>query len=166
MDRRLVVLICSAAMLGLASAPATAQQKTAKQCNAEWTANKASIQASGKTKKAFVAECRGHATAAGAPTAPTTNPPRSSRSATRTQTGSVKTAKECSAEWNKATIQASGKTKKAFVAECRGQPAGTSTTTAAPPRAPSSAAPPTAGPTPSPPTRPSATAPRTREATR
>ena len=228
MDRRLVFLILSAAALVMAALPASAQQKTAKQCNAEWTANKASIQASGKTKKAFVAECRGQATAAGVPTAPTTNPPRSSRSATRTQTGSVKTAKECSAEWtaskatiqasgktkkafmaecrgqtaagappasaapgprtaatrtrdgnvktakecnaewtaNKASIQASGKTKKAFVAECRGQPAGTSTTTAAPSRAPSSAAPPTAGPTPSPPTRPSTTAPRTREATR
>ena len=166
MDRRLVVLIFSAAALVLAALPASAQQKTVKQCNAEWTANKASIQASGKTKKAFVAECRGQATAAGAPTAPTITPPRSSRSAT--QTGSVKTANECSAEWtaSKATIQASGKTKKAFVAECRGQSAGNSTTTAAPPRAPSSAAPPTAGATPSPPTRPAATAPRTREATR
>src|SRR5437764_1162085 len=105
MDRRLVVLIFSAAALVLAALPASAQQKTVKQCNAEWTANKASIQASGKTKKAFVAECRG-------------------------------------------------------------QSAGNSTTTAAPPRAPSSAAPPTAGATPSPPTRPAATAPRTREATR
>src|SRR5438477_11048624 len=64
MDRRFVVLICSAAMLGLASIPAAAQQKTAKQCNDEWTTNKSSIQASGKTKKAFVAECRGQSTAA------------------------------------------------------------------------------------------------------
>jgi hypothetical protein len=52
--------------------PAAAQQKTAKECNDEWTANKASIQASGKTKKAFVAQCR-----AGAPadTAGTSQPP-------------------------------------------------------------------------------------------
>jgi hypothetical protein len=64
MDRRFVALIFTAAMLGLASVPAAAQQKTAKQCNDEWTANKATIQASGKTKKVFVAECRGKAAAA------------------------------------------------------------------------------------------------------
>src|SRR6266498_2777429 len=73
MDRRFVALICTAAMLGLASVPAAAQQKTAKQCNDEWAANKATIQASGKTKKAFVAECRGQAPAATAPASkPTT----------------------------------------------------------------------------------------------
>src|SRR5437764_5539396 len=107
MDRRFVALICSGAMLAFASFPAAAQQKTAKQCNAEWTANKASIQASGKTKKALIAECRRQATAAGVPTAPTTTTaPRRSRAATRTQAGGVKTAKECNAEWtaNKASI--------------------------------------------------------------
>jgi hypothetical protein len=35
MDRRFAVLICSAAMFGLALVPAAAQ-KTAKQCNDEW----------------------------------------------------------------------------------------------------------------------------------
>src|SRR5207247_10847101 len=43
-----------------------AQQKTVKECDAEWQANKAAIQASGKTKKDYVAACRqgtGHATA-------------------------------------------------------------------------------------------------------
>ena len=131
MHRRLFFFV-SAAALVMAALPASAQQKTVKQCNAEWTANKASIQASGKTKKAFVAECRGQATAAGAPTAPTITPPRSSRSAT--QTGSVKTANECSAEWtaSKATIQASGKTKKAFMADCRGQTAAGAPASAAP----------------------------------
>jgi hypothetical protein len=37
---------------------AYAQQKTAKACDAEWRANKASIQGSGRTKKAFMVECR------------------------------------------------------------------------------------------------------------
>jgi hypothetical protein len=41
------------------SQTALAQQKSAKECNNEWTANKAAIQASGKTKRVFVAECRG-----------------------------------------------------------------------------------------------------------
>ena len=71
MDRRLVVLVYSVAILGLASVPASAQQKTAKQCNDEWTANKAAIQASGKTKKQFIAECRGPTVpAAAAPAKP------------------------------------------------------------------------------------------------
>jgi hypothetical protein len=71
MDRRLLVLVCSVAMLGIASVSAAAQQKTAKQCNDEWTANKAAIQASGKTKKVFIAECQGTAPpAAAAPAKP------------------------------------------------------------------------------------------------
>src|SRR5229473_5992668 len=72
--------LLSAALVGLLafSQSAVAQQKTVKQCNEEWTAGKAAIQASGKTKKDFVAECRG-GTAAAAP-APTpaavpANPP-------------------------------------------------------------------------------------------
>ena len=50
-----------AALVGLLalSQSAVAQQKTAKQCNDEWSADKAAIQASGKTKRVFVAECRG-----------------------------------------------------------------------------------------------------------
>ena len=70
MDRCFAVLVCSAAMLGLVSLPVGAQQKTVKQCDDEWTANKATIQASGKTKKVFIAECRGQGTAT--PTKPAT----------------------------------------------------------------------------------------------
>src|SRR5438876_9962990 len=101
MDRRFVVLVCSAAMLGLASVPAAAQQKTAKQCNDEWTANKATIQASGKTKKAFVAECRGQATAApaAAPKPGTTAAPKPAKTAAPSSAANVKTAKQCNDEW-------------------------------------------------------------------
>jgi len=50
-----------AALVGLLalSQSAVAQQKTVKQCNDEWSADRATIQASGKTKRVFVAECRG-----------------------------------------------------------------------------------------------------------
>jgi len=52
--------LCAAAVGLLALSPsALAQQKTTKQCNDEWTTDKAAIQASGKTKRVFVAECRG-----------------------------------------------------------------------------------------------------------
>lgn len=50
------------------SSPAWAQQKTSKQCNDEWAANKAEIQASGKKKKDFIAECRAGGTGAAAGT--------------------------------------------------------------------------------------------------
>jgi hypothetical protein len=164
MDRRFVALICTAAMLGLASAPAAAQQKTAKQCNDEWVANKATIQASGKTKKAFVAECRGQATAApaAAPKPATTATPKPPRTAAPSPAANVKTAKQCNDEWtaNKAAIQASKKTKKEFIAECRTQPAGASTTTAAPsPTTPPSAAAPARPSTAAPATPPPAGAP-------
>src|SRR5262245_59986916 len=63
-----------AALVGLLalSQSAIAEQKTARQCNDDWSANKASIQASGKTKRVFMAECRGVPLAAPASaTAPT-----------------------------------------------------------------------------------------------
>jgi hypothetical protein len=158
MDQRFAVLICSAAMFGLALVQAAAQQKTAKQCNDEWTANKATIQASGKTKKVFVAECRGQATATptAAPKPAATAAPKPPRTAAPSPAANVKTAKQCNDEWttNKAAIQASKKTKKEFMAECRAQPAGAPTTTAAPsPATPPPAAPakPSTATAPSPP---------------
>ena len=68
MKRTFTTVVC-AAFVGVVilSQSAVAQQKTAKQCNDEWTADKAAIQASGKTKRVFVAECRGVAVAATAP---------------------------------------------------------------------------------------------------
>jgi hypothetical protein len=66
------VAACAAfACLGAIQQPAMAQQKTAKECNAEWAADKAAIQASGKTKRVFVAECRGVPVTAVAPKAAT-----------------------------------------------------------------------------------------------
>src|SRR5262245_11505769 len=52
--------VCAALLGLLALSPsAIAEQKTARQCNDDWSANKAAIQASGKTKRVFMAECRG-----------------------------------------------------------------------------------------------------------
>jgi len=44
------------ASLALASAPASA--KTATACKKEWQADKAAMQAAGKTEAAYIAECR------------------------------------------------------------------------------------------------------------
>jgi hypothetical protein len=54
------------------SAPALAQQKTAKACQDEWRANKAANQAKGITEKAYVAQCRAGSAAAAPPAAPAT----------------------------------------------------------------------------------------------
>ena len=52
--------VLSAALVGLLTfAASAAQAKTTKECVAEWQANKATIQASGKTRRAYIAECRG-----------------------------------------------------------------------------------------------------------
>ena len=132
-----------AAVIALA-APAAAQQKSAKECNAEWTANKASIQASGKTKKVYVAECRGVETAAPGATPAATPAASPGSSAASGQ----KSAKECNDEWktNKASIQASGKTKKVYVAECRGL--ATASPASAPPAPPAQSTAPSAAPAP------------------
>ena len=74
--RRLIIFTAvSMALAALAQSPASAQQtKTAAQCNADYAANKAAIQAAKLKKKDFVASCRagnevipGAATAAPAP---------------------------------------------------------------------------------------------------
>jgi hypothetical protein len=87
------------------SSPSIAQQKTVKQCQDEWRANKAENQAKGIKEKDYVAQCR-QETAATPPAAPVPQatpappPPSAGR----------KTAKECRAEWqaNKADNQAKG----------------------------------------------------------
>jgi hypothetical protein len=70
MSLRSVAAICITALCAITiSAPAIAQQKSAKACAAEWRANKEANQAAGKTEKAYVAECR-----AGAGTTPPATP--------------------------------------------------------------------------------------------
>ena len=71
MKVQLITLACAASLLAL---PALAQQKSAKQCDDEWRANRATIQKEGKLKRDFMAECRGNATTAKRPdTAKTVN---------------------------------------------------------------------------------------------
>ncbi len=78
--------IAAAASVVLFSSASYAQHKTAKACEEEWKTNKATIQGSGKTKKAFITECRSGtgqsaavppANAAPAPAAPSATPSQS-----------------------------------------------------------------------------------------
>ena len=119
-----------------------AQQKTVKECSAEWRASKDANKAAGITEKDYVAKCRGAAAAPPAATAP------ASGSATAPG-GQAKTAKECRDEWraNKDANKAGGITEKDYVAKCR---AGTSAAagTHAPAPAPSTMAPAVPAPAP------------------
>lgn len=126
-------LIAAAVVCSISAAPAFA--KTAKECTAEWRADKAGMQARGVAEKAYVEQCRAGAEPTAA--APVAKPP-----AAATATGS-KTAKECTAEWraDKAGMQARGVTEKAYVEQCR---EGAAPATSAPPPRPSAATPPPA----------------------
>jgi hypothetical protein len=121
----------------------TSGTKTAKDCIAEWRADKAGMQARGTTQKAYVEQCRGgSAPTASAPAAPTPTTGAPAPSAPPTQTGaasSQKTAKDCIAEWraDKAGMQARGTTQKAYVVQCRN--GGVMPTAAAPAPTPTAA---------------------------
>src|SRR5271156_1852395 len=75
MRRQIALVICSD-IFGLMtlSSYAVAQQKTAKDCRAEWRGNKAANQANGVTEKAYVAQCRGGAAPAQTTTVPVAPP--------------------------------------------------------------------------------------------
>jgi hypothetical protein len=132
------LLIAAAVVCSISVAPAFA--KTAKECTAEWRADKAGMQARGVTEKAYVEQCRGgvEPTAAAPAAKPAeTAPPAAPRQATAT--GS-KTAKDCTAEWraDKAGMQARGVTEKAYVEQCKG---GAAPAASAPPPKPTATTP-------------------------
>jgi hypothetical protein len=131
--------------------------KTAKDCIAEWRADKAGMQARGITEKAYVEQCKegGAPTAVAPPPKPTAVPPTPPTTPAQTNSSPAqKTAKDCIAEWraDKAGMQARGVTEKAYVEQCRaggGAPTATAPESkpAAPAPAPKQAAP---APTPTP----------------
>jgi hypothetical protein len=72
--RGLVAIAAIGGMVVLCGAPAFAQQKTAKQCSAEWRANKADNQAKGIHEKDYVTQCRAGGATAQPTAAPATAP--------------------------------------------------------------------------------------------
>lgn len=132
-------IVC-AAVIGLISLSSSAYAKTAKECTAEWRADKAGMQARGVTEKAYVEQCKGGAepTAAAPAPKPAEAAPSQPKQATSAE---LKTAKVCIAEWraDKAGMQARGITEKVYVEQCKG--GGTSPGAAAAPPKPSVVAP-------------------------
>lgn len=140
-------LIAAAVVCGISAAPAFA--KTAKECTAEWRADKAGMQARGVTEKAYIEQCRGGAEPTAA--APQAKPAETAPAPAPRQATAIgsKTAKECTAEWraDKAGMQARGVTEKAYVEQCKVSAAPAAS---APPPKPSAATPtPSAAPSPS-----------------
>jgi hypothetical protein len=137
------LLIAAAVVCSLSVGPAFA--KTAKDCTAEWRADKAGMQARGVTEKAYVEQCRGGSAPAASvpppkPTAATPLAPAAPSPSTSTSS-SQKTAKDCIAEWraDKAGMQARGVTEKAYVEQCRA--GGAAPTATAPESKPTTPAP-------------------------
>jgi len=161
MKTSLAGALLGSAIIGVMALAPVANAKTAKECRAEWTANKAANQAKGITEKAYVDECRGGASAdkSKANEKASTAAEKKSTAAEKKSEGKEKaadkmgapaggekkTAKECRAEWtaNKAANQAKGVTEKAYVDQCRN---GTAAATPAAAPAETKMAPPVAAP--------------------
>jgi hypothetical protein len=114
-----------------------ASAKTAKDCKAEWQADKAGMQSRGVTQKTYIEQCKGGTEPTAA--APAAKPVEAPAPAQATTAGS-KTAKACKEEWqaDKAGMKARGVTQRAYVEQCRG---GSTPVVAAPQAAPPAAAP-------------------------
>ena len=130
MNKSFIGPMMCAAIAGVMAFASPAAAKTAKECRAEWTANKAANQAKGITEKAYVDKCKADTSAEKPKAAPAATTAKEKTPAAKEKTapkmaapaaGEKKTVKECEAEWraNKAANQAKGITEKAYVAECR-----------------------------------------------
>jgi hypothetical protein len=132
-------LLIAAAVVSSIFISTGAFAKTAKECKAEWQADKAGMQSRGVTEKAYVAQCKGGAEpTAAAPAAKPIEAPAPSHATT----GGSKTAKACKEEWqaDKAGMKARGVTQRAYVEQCRGGSTPVAAAPQAPPPAPAPAA--------------------------
>jgi hypothetical protein len=109
-------IVLSVAFAGSTAADA---QSIMKVCGDQWKAAKAAGTTNGETWQQFLAQCRAQQKGGEASTTPAAAPTPAAPAPT---SAGVKTASQCNEEYaaNKAAIRASGQTKRAFVAACRG----------------------------------------------
>lgn len=144
------ILLLSATLIGAVFVSSSAFAKTAKDCKAEWRADKVGMQSRGVTEKSYVDQCKAGAKPAAAAPAPQTSagtPPVASKQV-RSSSSSGKTAKDCIVEWraDKAGMQARGVTERSYVEQCRGNAAPTASAPRVNPNATSTQAPTQAAP--------------------
>jgi len=172
MTRYAIGPLMAATIAGALALVPPAIAKTAKECRAEWSADKAANQAKGVTEKDYVAKCRADDKAAAKEekakskaaaketkkeakeksAAKETRDTKETKESKSTAAAGGKTAKECADEWraNKAANQAAKITEKAYVADCR---AGKTTAMTPPAAAPAPAPAAKSEPAPSRPTK-------------
>jgi len=156
MTRYAIGPLMAATIAGALAFAPPAVAKTAKECRAEWSADKAANQAKGVTEKDYVAKCRADDKAAAkeekakskaaaketkkeAKEKSVAKETKETKESKSTAAAGGKTAKECADEWraNKSANQAAKITEKAYVADCR---AGKTTAMTPPAAAPAPAA--------------------------
>ncbi len=108
MNKRLVLIVCSAAILSALAfsvTPSFAQKKTVTACQEEWRANKAANEAAKITEKAYVAKCRAEsaspaaATTTTAPAAPVAAPKPAAKKPTNGRQAEYARERACGADW-------------------------------------------------------------------
>ena len=91
-------VLLAAVLLGLCSGSG-AFAKTAKECTAEWRADKIGMQARGTTEKAYVEQCKGGAELNSTPAVKPAEATTAAPSSRQVTAPGSKTAKDCTAEW-------------------------------------------------------------------
>ena len=139
------IVLLATVICCLCSAP-DAFAKTAKECTAEWRADKIGMQARGTTERAYVEQCKGGTEPTATPSVKPTEGTIAAPSPRQVTATGSKTAKDCKVEWraDKAGMQARGTTEKSYVEQCKSS----STPSPLPPEAKPTAAKPTPAPPP------------------
>src|SRR5258707_2665651 len=117
-------VLLAAAIVTCRSINSGALAKTAKECAAEWRADKVGMRARGTTEKAYVDQCKGGAEPSASPSAKPAEAKPAAPTPRRATATRAKTAKDCTAEWraDKAGMQARGVTERAYVEQSKGGP--------------------------------------------
>src|SRR5712672_1598987 len=88
-------VLLAAAVLTCISINSGALAKTAKECTAEWRADKVGMQARGTTEKAYVDQCKGGAEPSASPSAKPAEAKRAAPTPRQATATGAKTAKDC-----------------------------------------------------------------------
>jgi hypothetical protein len=114
---------CAAVSLAILSAPASAQQRSAQECQGEWRANAATFRQQGVSQTAYVSLCKDGLVVQppSAPSASSAPEPSGAQSPPPRSAAATPSVKACQAEWrtNRAIYQAAKITQAAYIRMCQ-----------------------------------------------